>query len=146
MSKFKYKKSALITVAVLLLIGFAITGSVLNIVKIVQSTGDALKVLGYCIALAICLLTLVCAMGVMFFSSYTVNSDYVTVRYGIFYEKIKAAAITGVTVFKKTDALVIYYGNNKYQVILTDVENYDNFINALLEVNPDVAYDVRHTD
>ena len=146
MSKFKYKKSALITVAVLLLIGFAITGSVLNIVKIVQSTGDALKVLGYCIALAICLLTLVCAMGVMFFSSYTVNSDYVTVRYGIFYEKIKLAAITGVTVFKKTDALVIYYGNNKYQVILTDVENYDNFINALLEVNPDVAYDVKHTD
>jgi hypothetical protein len=146
MSKFNYKKSALITVAVLLLIGFAIAGSVLNIIKIVQSTGDALKALGYCIALAICLLTLVCAMGVMFFSSYTVNSDYVTIRYGIFYEKIKLAAITGVTVFKKTDALVIYYGNNKYQVILTDVENYDNFINALLEANPDVAYDVRHTD
>ena len=98
------------------------------------------------VALAICVFVLACAIGVYFFSFYTVDENYVTVRYGIFYEKIATSSITAVTVFKKTDALVIYYGNNKYQVILTSTDNYDNFVNTLIEINPDVAYDIKHTD
>ncbi len=146
MSKFKYKKSILITVAVAILMAFAVAGCVLNIINIVKSVGETLQVIGYIIALAICLFTLACAVGVFFFSFYTVSEDAVTVRYGIFYEKIAFSSITAVTVFKKTDALVMYYGNNKYQVILTASENYDNFVNSLIEINPDIAYDIKHTD
>lgn len=146
MSKFKYKKSILITVAVAILMALAVAGCVLNIINIVKSVGETLQIIGYIVALAICLFTLACAIGVFFFSFYTVSEDAVTIRYGIFYEKIVFSSITAVTVFKRTDALVMYYGNNKYQVILTDTENYDNFVKSLLEINPDIAYDVKHID
>ena len=74
---------------------------------------------------------------------YVIKDGKLYTCFGFIRTKIEVEKITAVIHFKKSDKLVIYFNQNKYAVVVISPSEYDNFISALREVNPKIAFDNR---
>ncbi len=143
MSKFKYKKSVLITVVISLLSACAIAGIVTNIINIVQDVNNWLKVLSYSIILAISVFMLIASLLMLLTAHYKITDTHLVVSYGVITERVAIQSIKSISIFKSSDNLVVYYNENKYQVILISPDTFDDFIVALRNVNENISLDIK---
>ena len=143
MSKFKYKKSILITVVISLLSACALAGIITNIINIVQDANNWLKVLSYSIILAISVFMLIASLLMLLTAHYKITDTHLVVSYGVITERITIQSINSISIFKSSDNLVVYYNENKYQVILISPDVFDDFIVALRNVNETISLDIK---
>lgn len=143
MRKFKYKKSILITVVIGLLTACSLAGIVTNIINIVTDGNSVLRVLSYSIILAISVFMLIASLLMLFTAHYKITDTYMSVSYGVISERLPIKSINSISIFKTSDNLVVYYNENKYQVILISADEFDDFIVALRDVNPNISLDIK---
>ena len=143
MRKFKYKKSVLITVVIGLLTACALAGIIMNIISIVNDGNSFLRVLSYSIILAISVFMLVASLLMLLTAHYKITDTYMITSYGIIKERLPINLINSVSIFKTSDNLVVYYNENKYQVVLISADEFDEFIVALRNANPNISLDIK---
>ena len=143
MRKFKYKKSLLITVVISLLTACAPAGVVANIISLITDGNSVLRVLSYSIILAISVFMLIASLLMLLTAHYKITDTYLITSYGIISERLPINSINSISIFKNSDNLVVYFNENKYQVILISPNEFEDFIVELRDVNPNISLDIK---
>lgn len=130
-------------VKVLTAVAFALSfaGFLWNVFNLVEATKNtSYMVVSYAI---ICLLTLalsVFILSILVNCKYRLTKDLICCSFGFYTGKIKVKDVTGITHFKKSDTLVIYFLKDKYSVVVIEPKYYGEFISELLKLNAKIDY------
>ncbi len=141
MKKFRFKYSTSVWLLLALVVVLSVAGMVWNIFNIKEYMwAGAFKVSIYAIIVAITACLAIFSISVMACGFYVIKGEYLYTRFGIVASKIKINDVTQIVHFKKSDKLVVYYGEDKYTVIVISPLEYDEFIKAMRGVNTKIAY------
>ena len=144
MKSFRFKYTTLIWILLTAILCLSLAGVGWNIFNVIEfSRLNAIKTTTYSIILAFSILLCVVVISVMIYGKYIIKDGKLYTCFGFIRTKIEVEKITAIIHFKKSDKLVIYFNQNKYAVIVVSPAEYDNFVNALREVNPKIAFDNR---
>ena len=144
MKSFRFKYTVLIWVLLTAILCLSLAGVGWNIFNVIEfSRLNAVKTTTYSIILVFSALLCIVVIGVMLYGKYVIKDGKLYTCFGFIRTKIEVEKITAVIHFKKSDKLVIYFNQNKYAVVVISPSEYDNFISALREVNPKIAFDNR---
>ena len=76
----------------------------------------------------------------MFFGEYVIDEKNLTLKIGLIKNKTPLEEIVAITLFKKSNKLVLYFADQKYTVIVIKPEDYDQFILELRSKNSKIIY------
>ena len=141
MKKFKFRFPPFVWV--LLLAGFivCVLALCINVYNLTQYIHyDLFKFLPFIIYSAIALFLIFVVFSILFFSEYSFKNGYLYVHFGIFYSKTKLDKVVGVTHFKKSDKLVVFFNDQTFSVIVIAKEQYDAFVENLKELNKQIFF------
>ena len=138
MQKFKYKFTPLALVFIILGMVSGLACVVLNVIRFVRllqaTTATSSDYMSASVS------AVIGVIAVVLNSYYSVeNRDFVA-RWGFFANKIPLKDITGITLFRLTDKLVIYYSTDNFFVINAKRTDYENVIAALMAANSKIVY------
>ncbi len=136
---FKIKQPVVITVLFSVIAALSAAGTVYNAVSIALRASKNLSVLTQIIMVLLCSVMLAVALLSVFCSKYEIADGVLIKRIGFFVEKITVDEITEIKKFKAQNALVVYT-ESEYSVISINERLYDDFTDALKEVNPKISY------
>ena len=145
MKQFKFKYSILVFVLLFVTLGLSISGVVWNIFNVISfaKIGNTLKAVSSSIIAVLALILSVVVLSVVFYGRYVVKDGYLYTYFGFFKTKTPVNEITGITHFKKSNKLVVYFCTDEFTVIVIAPERYDDFILALREENKAIVYDAK---
>lgn len=142
--KYKYKFTPLALVLIILGMVSGVVCIVINLIRFVRLldsvTATSTDYMSATIAAIIGAIALVALIAVLFNSHYSIENKNFVARWGFFANKIPLNDITGVTLFKLTNKLVIYYSGDNFFVINAKRTDYENVINALKNANNKIVY------
>lgn len=81
-------------------------------------------------------------LSIMLRSAYVIDGKTFKTRFGFITSRYDVEKIDGITLDRKTNKLTVSFSSGEFIVIVVKQEWYDEFINALLEVNPKIEYTV----
>lgn len=131
-------------VAVILISGAALGYNIYNLV--VFAPIDFAKTILYSVIIFITALLFAFSVSLTFYGCYTVSENYLTMHIGFIKSKIAQKDVVALTHFKKSDKLVVYYGKDKYSVIIINPKNYDAFISDMLSKNKELNFGIDDED
>ena len=136
--KITFSKSIyLLCVAVYLLCLAGTALSVWRIIKFgVHGFNDIIK---YPFLIAVCLLCIVLVTAILIRSQYVVDKQYLITQYGLIKSKFAIKDITAVTLDSDSQKLTVNFGE-PYTVISVSPAWNEQFVRALLAVNPNIDY------
>ncbi len=142
---FRYKFTILIWILISLVLAIALAGAGFNVYNIVSHSklNDSSGIAVSAIILAINILLAIFAISVMVVSKYIVAKNNVYCFFGLIPTKLKIEEITELTHFKASDTLVAYFKDDKYTVIVIAPEKYDDFVEAVREINNKIVFDLQ---
>ena len=143
MNKFKFKQSIPLMVMNILIAVLAVVGAVFNIINLVKFADNAGRIIAFIILLLVCLVMLAFAVWIYFFSYYLIDENDFKLVFGPIKTTVDVKTVTEVCLHKEKNTLVIYFGEENYQIILIKKEEYDAFYDAIKAVNPTVFYNVK---
>ena len=143
MNKFKFKQSIPLMVMNILIAVLAVVGAVFNIINLVKFADNAGRIIAFIILLLVCLVMLAFAVWIYFFSYYLIEEDGFKLVFGPIKMVVDVKTITEICLFKQKDTLVVYFGEENYQIILIKKEEYDAFFDAVKTINPSIFYSVK---
>ena len=143
MNKFKFKQSIALMIMNILIAVLAVVGAVFNVINLVKFSDNAGRVIAFIILLLVCLVMLAFAVWIYFFSYYLVEEDGFKLVFGPIKNVVEISAITEVCLYKEKGSLVVYFGDDNYQIILIKKEEYDAFYDAIKSLNQSVFYNVK---
>ena len=127
----------LVAVAVLLLCVASIVVSVLQIIsKGVNEFSDVLK---YPFMLAISVFCIVLVISILIKSQYVVNDTHFVSQFGLVKSKTEIKTITSIILNTETQKLTMYFGE-EFTVLSFTKDYNEEFVRALLDVNPKISY------
>lgn len=141
MKKFKFKFSGFVffLLSVVLIVCFvSLALNVYNLIHYIKT--PLFKVLPYILYIVITLFLIAVVLGIMLFSSYSLKKGNLYVRFGFFVSKTKVSDVIGITHFKKSDKLVIYFKDQTFSVVVIAKEKYDDFVLSLRELNKSIFF------
>lgn len=144
MQKFKYKFTPLALVFIILGMISGLACVVLNVIRFISllqtTTAVSSDYMSASVSAIIGVIAIVVLLAVVLNSYYSIeNKDFVA-RWGFFANKIPLKDITGITLFRLTDKLVIYYSTDNFFVINAKRTDYENVITALMSANNKIVY------
>lgn len=141
MKKFKFKFSTFVWVLLSVVLTVCLAGLALNVYNLTEYTfNHAFKFVSFALYTAITLFLTALVLSVMLFSNYVLKNDCLYVRFGFFRSKTKASDIVGITHFKKSDKLVVYFKHQAFSVIVISRDKYDEFVLSLRELNKSITF------
>lgn len=142
--KITFSKSIyLLCVAVYLLCIAGIALSVWRIIKFgVHGFNDIIK---YPFLIAVCLLCIVLVTAILIRSQYVVDKQYLITQYGLIKSKFAIKDITAVTLDSDSQKLTVNFGE-PYTVISVSPAWNEQFVRALLAVNPNIDYSFTYSE
>ena len=143
MNKFKFKQSIPLMVMNILIAVLAVVGAVFNVINLVKFSDNAGRVIAFIILLLVCLVMLAFGVWIYFFSYYLIEEDGFKLVFGPIKNVVEISAITEVCLYKEKGSLVVYFGDDNYQIILIKKEEYDAFYDAIKSLNQSVFYNVK---
>ena len=144
MKSFKIKYSPLIWSLLTLVIVLSLCGLAWNVFSMIEFLGlNITKVISAGILSVLCLALVIFSLSIVFYGKYIVKGNYLVSYFGIIKSKIDIGEITHVIHFKKSDKLVVYYGEKSFVIILVSPVFYEEFTLSLREVNKSIVYDNR---
>ena len=81
-------------------------------------------------------------LSILIFSAYIVDEKYFKTKFGFITSKYEIEKIADVTLDRKTNKLTVTFTDGQFIIIVVKKEWYDEFVSALLKVNPSIKYDV----
>lgn len=144
MTKFRFKLPPTIWVLLSVVLALALAGLGLNIFNLINyiPSGATATVI-YSIIIVLVSALLIIDLSIMLGGKYSINSTTLFTHFGIFKSKIEIKEVSGFVYFKKSKKLVLYYGTNKYTVIMIDEGQYDDFVLALRKVDKRITYNTQ---
>lgn len=144
MKKYPFRYAGAILVLLIIVVLLSVGGLVFNVFSLITFIrADTGKAFSYSVMVAVNLALTVFSVALLFNGKYVFKNGYLRCVFGLIPVRIKVAQITEIAHFKKSDKLVIYYGEDKYGVIVISPDRYDEFIEELRGINPSVRYESR---
>lgn len=97
----------------------------------------------YVLMYIVCLLVLIFTAAMLIKSQYIVTDKELILQFGIIRTKYPLKSVRSVRHFKGSDRLAVYFDDykNKYAIIVVKERWYQDFVRALQERNPSIAFD-----
>ena len=147
MKTFRYKHTALIWALLSVVLALSIGAIIWNTFSLVKDTElSTNNTLSYLFIIVSGALLSAFTISVMLGSKYVIKNGVLVLKFGFVPTKLKIDEIVQFTHFKKSDKLVAYFSDAKFTVIIIKSEQYDNFVNAVREINPQIIYDSTSKD
>lgn len=141
---FKFKYSTLVWILLVAVELLTISGLVWNIYALIETAKLAItKTISHSIMIAVTLFLCVFALCLALYGRYEVTDNFLIQRFGLIKTKIKLDEIILITHFKKSNKLVVYFKDETYTIIVINDYLYSDFVIAIRDINPSVAYDVQ---
>jgi hypothetical protein len=141
--KFKIKLETYLYVLIAIALLISILGLGLNVFNVVEyASFGAFRVISYLLISVICLFLAVIAVSLLINCSYVIKGEYLISRFGIFTSKIKISDIVELVHAQAQNKLILYYGEDKYVMVLISPDKFDDFISKIIKLNVNVCYSV----
>ena len=82
-------------------------------------------------------------LSVLIFSAYIVDNKYFRTRFGFIVSKYDVKKIECITLDRKTNKLAVTFDDDNYIVVVVKEEWYEDFVQALLKVNPAIEHEIK---
>ncbi len=145
MKKFRFKYAPSVWVLLILILLLSVGGLVLNIFNLVEfySFKKTINVISYAIIILITFVLTVFVLSIIFYGNYVIKGENLCVYFGFFKTKYKIEDIVCISLFKKSNKLVVYFKEQTYTVIVIDQNFYDDFVLAIRKINQQIIYDTK---
>ena len=143
---FPFKLSNLLLILSILCLALCAAGITVTIIRIVNfGIHGVMDVLKYPLLLAICLLCIAVVISILIRTHYVVGEQTLTTQYGFIKSTYSIQDFTSITVDMQTNKLTIYQGENFF-VLTVKAAWQNDFVQAILEVNPSIQVDYTLTE
>ena len=140
--RFQFKTSIYVLTSIVLLM--CLVGLYWNIFNLTEfGFKNNFKTVSYLILAVITAGLVVFTISLLVNSKYLIKKGYLYTYFGFIRSKININDIICITLFKKSNKLVIYLKDQCYSVIVISPEKYDLFVLALREQNKEIIYDAK---
>ena len=141
---FKFKNSTLVWVLLWVVVILSVVGLTWNVYNLIYfMNAGIIKVISYSLLVLATLTLTIIVFSVIFFGRYTIKNGEFATHMGIFKSKTPVDEVMQITLFKKSNKLVVYFLDGKYSVLLIAPEFYDAFVLAMREQNKKIIYDTQ---
>ncbi|MBR2384581.1 MAG: hypothetical protein IKA99_03120 [Clostridia bacterium] len=141
MKKFRFCYSPLVWCLLVLVIGLSIAGSIKSVLTLLAKiNGGSSSLVGDILLIVINVTLLVFSVSVSVFGNYIIKGNTLYSYFGFIRTKSDVNDVVQITLFKKSNKLVVYFKDAKYSVIVISEKFYEPFILALREVNKSIIY------
>lgn len=147
MKSFKYKftplmKALIILGMVLCVIGFGVNLAYCIVNGIEHAADPVYPILQYALMFFVTIALFALLISTLLLSRYIIDGKTFKTKFGFITSKYDVEKITEVTLDRKTNKLTVTFESGEFIVIVVKQEWYDEFINALLQVNPKIEYKI----
>ncbi len=147
MKIFKYQLSRLIKILLYVCIAICIAAFTVNLYFAItfrpgSVDNPAYNIIQYALFFIVTVALAVISVSILMSSSYRISEDKLTLKFGIIRSSYKIADIELLNLDRTTDKLSVHFKNGEYMLVVVKGIMYDDFINALLAVNPQIEYSV----
>ena len=141
MAKFRFKYARSVWVLLSIVLALCLAGLIWNVFELCEYVyADTFKIVSYSIVICLTFILSAFVLSVMFYGFYVVKKNCLYTCFGFVSYKVKLDEIVQITHLKKSDKLVVYYSDQKFNVIVISKAEYDRFIKVLREQNPNIIY------
>ncbi len=144
MKKFRFKYAPIVWVLICLVIIMCAIGfgwNIFNLTK--ENLSNTFKIVSYSIIAVITFGLTIFATSLLVYGKYVIKNGYVYTYFGFIRSKINISEVVCITLFKKSNKLVIYLKEQSYSVIVISPDKYDQFVLCLKEQNKQIIYDTK---
>lgn len=111
------------------------------ITLVTTPTVNVQRIIVFTLLLMLTVILLAICTGAVAYSYYVIKGEKLKTCIGIITTSYDIKGITEIIYFKAQGKLVMYYGKEKFTVILLPETKHEDFVKALREVNPEIIYD-----
>ena len=141
MKSYKFKFSTTIWVLLAFVFILSVAGAVWNIFSIIEYVNvNNLKVITGAITCLLCLALTVISLSVILYGKYVIKNGELISYMGVIRSKYPLKTVKEITLFKKSNKLVMYFEDGKYTVIVISPELYESFVLSVREQNKSIIY------
>lgn len=138
--KFKYSKTLwIILIALVIVSAVGLGFNIYNATKFFEDSSIVGGVL-FILASLLSAFLLVLAVSIIFHGCYKIKDGILYSFFGFIFERTPVNDIIAITKFAKQNKIVTYFVNEKFSVVIIDEKYYDDFVSALLKVNPSIIF------
>ncbi len=125
-------------------LALSVIGLIWNIFSLIEYIAvDAVKIVGCSFIILFNLALTVLVISVMTCGNYVIKDKTLLCCFGLIRTPFNIDDIVGITHFKKSNKLVVYFKDKKYTVIVISSSQYEEFIMTMREINHNIIYDTR---
>ena len=151
MKVFKYKFTKPIISLIYIGIALCFVGIGVNIYSVLTSNINeepniVIPVIQYSLTFLIPIALLVLLISLLFWSYYSIDEKTLKTSFGIIKSKYDVQDIKAIILDRKTNKLSVYLKSNTIFVIVVKEEWYEEFINTLCKINPQIEYTINSQD
>lgn len=148
MKTFKYKFTTTTLVLIYLGLALSVAGIALNTFNIFSEqvwlyTNNAFDIIRYVLVYLISVALSVILISLLVSSYYSVDEKHFKTSFGIIKSSYDVKKIKLINIDRATNKLSVYFDENKYIVIVVKKEWHDDFVDALLKVNPEIEFSIQ---
>lgn len=144
MKKFRFQYPTIVWVLTSIILVMCTLGFCWNVFNLIElSWSNTVKIFSYVAIATITFGLTVFSISLLVYGKYVIKNGFLYTFFGFIRTKINISDIVGITLFKKTNKLVIYLKEQSYSVIVISPDKYDAFTLALLEQNKQILYDTK---
>lgn len=148
MKVFKYKFSKLMTVLIYAGLVLCALGFALNIYLVckdgIRTAADPVyPILQYTLMFFITVVLGALLIGILFSSYYAIDGSTLKTAFGLIRSKYDIGKIELILLDRKTEKLSVTFSDGSFIVIVVRQEWYNDFIEAILAVNPAIEYSIQ---
>lgn len=148
MKIFKFKYSKIATAFIYLGLALAATAFALNLYYLLTEGIDgaynpAYPIIRYVLMFFVSILLAVILISLLVSSYYAVGDGVLKTSFGIIKSKYKLTDIENIILDRETNKLILQFKTQTFISVVVKPEWYEDFVNALLEKNPDINYSVK---
>lgn len=146
---FKYRFSKLIKALIWAGMALSVTAFALNLYFLIA--GDEISsapnrlypILQYTLMFIVSVALFAILLSLLISSKYIIDDKYLRSNFGIIKSKFDIQKVTSVVLDRTTNKLSVFFDDDAYIVIVVKEEWYEDFVDALLKVNPKIEYSVK---
>ena len=144
MKKFRFQYSPLVWILISIVLITCALGFVWNVFNLTKGNlSNTFNVVSYSVLVFITLGLTIFAISLLVYGRYVIKNKSLYTYFGFIRSKINISDIVCITLFKKSNKLVIYLKDQCYSVIVISHDKYDLFVLALREQNKEIYYDAK---
>lgn len=147
MKSFKYKFTPLMKALMCIAMALCAVGFGVNLYYCIKNGAShantpVYPIIQYTLMFFVTVTLFVFILTILLFSAYSVDGKHFKTRFGLITSKYDVDKIELITLDRKTGKLTVTFKDGQYLVIVIKKQQYDDFVSALLNVNPSISYDV----